>query len=198
MLLFQSLRVQSICLSNNHQLICFENVIVLMWYTMRQRCLVELFTSLRNNFNPINISITLGNLHHSLMKITKVWLKHWIEVVPQTGEKFDCLNHQLGNIIHWAIPFDVCILHIYSRQHLCDCLVSHTLTGCGLQDYHRWLIVPCSGPWEPGNEATIDFYSWRLASFPGSPGMRINMYRLHNFNVCIPERGSLGTRLAKD
>ena len=30
--------------------ICFENVIVLAWYTMRQRCLVELFYQLEKQF----------------------------------------------------------------------------------------------------------------------------------------------------
>ena len=42
---------------------CFEIVIVLAWYTMRQQCLVELFTSLRNNFNPtFKLHFQIGNL----------------------------------------------------------------------------------------------------------------------------------------
>ena len=47
----------------------------------------------------------------------------------------------------------------------------------------------------PGNEAGLPILCTRTAaSFPGSPGTRISP-RLHNFNVRVPEHGSLGTRL---
>ena len=36
----------------------------------------------------------------------------------------------------------------------------------------------------------------KVASFPGSPGTRI--CSLHNFNVRVPERESLGTRLTRN
>ena len=60
--------------------ICFENIIVLVWYTMRQWCLVELFTSWKNNFNPMSqlhfgkvtkCSWNVGNLHQGMMKMMK-------------------------------------------------------------------------------------------------------------------------------
>ena len=118
----------------------------------------------------------------SLIKLTSSLLSLLCCIVPIWNWGYSCTNIIIPSLsvcrkiaVQAGWVSTIILQTLYLETLLEGCKVVH------VNKFDTWIVL---------RMRSVDVLV--IASFPGSPGMQICMY---NFNVRIPERGSLGTRL---